>query len=254
MTSRALDLLLPLARGSGAPLGAQIEEHLRSAIRSGALKPGAPLPSTRDLAAQLDVSRPLVVAAYEQLAAEGYVTSRQGARSFVAEFEARADPPPPEPEPAAPRYDFSPAVPDLAAFPRRPWLKAVEAAVSTMQPGDFGYDEPHGVSRLRNALAAYLSACAASPALAGPRRGHRRLHAGPVARVPGACGARRAAGRRRGPVARPTRGRRSLLGRLRARRRAGCPPRPDAARASTRGSTADAFVESRPRTSSRPAR
>ena len=50
-------------------MGAQIEEHLRQAIRTGTLKPGARVPSTRDLARQLGVSRGLVVNAYAQLGA-----------------------------------------------------------------------------------------------------------------------------------------------------------------------------------------
>jgi len=59
-------------------LRAQIEDELREAIRSGRLAPGTPLPSTRALAADLDVTRGVVVAAYDQLLAEGYLASRPG--------------------------------------------------------------------------------------------------------------------------------------------------------------------------------
>ena len=62
--------LLSVRRGNGT-LGAQIEDQLRRAIRSGTLRPGTPLPSTRDLARQLGVSRRIAVDAYDQLAAEG---------------------------------------------------------------------------------------------------------------------------------------------------------------------------------------
>ena len=56
---------------------------------AGALRPGAMVPSTRDLAADLGVSRPLVMEAYAQLAAEGYLALRQGAAPRVSEFAAR---------------------------------------------------------------------------------------------------------------------------------------------------------------------
>jgi len=85
---RTTELLLPLARDGGRPLGAQIEDQLRAAIRSGALKPGAAVPSTRDLARQLGVSRRIAVDAYAQLAAEGYLVLRQGAQPRVAEGAA----------------------------------------------------------------------------------------------------------------------------------------------------------------------
>src|SRR4029453_12172760 len=50
----------------------QLERHLREAVRSGRLRPGSALPSTRALATQLQISRGVVVEAYDQLAAEGY--------------------------------------------------------------------------------------------------------------------------------------------------------------------------------------
>jgi len=82
-TSSACEVLISLDRGAGARLGAQIEGQLRSGVRSGQLRAGAQMPSTRDLARQLDVSRRIVVDAYAQLAAEGYLTLRQGARPRV---------------------------------------------------------------------------------------------------------------------------------------------------------------------------
>jgi GntR family transcriptional regulator/MocR family aminotransferase len=84
-TSHTTELLLPLARHAERPMGAQIEEHLRQAIRTGTLKPGARVPSTRDLAHQLGVSRGLVVNAYAQLGAEGYLVVRQGALPRVSD-------------------------------------------------------------------------------------------------------------------------------------------------------------------------
>jgi GntR family transcriptional regulator/MocR family aminotransferase len=82
-TSQPTELLLSVTREGSRTLGAQIEDQLRRAIREGTLKAGARVPSTRDLARQLDVSRHTVVEADAQLAAEGYLVLRQGARPRV---------------------------------------------------------------------------------------------------------------------------------------------------------------------------
>ena len=87
-TSQPIELLLSVSRESSRTLGAQIEEQLRRAIRAGVLRPGARVPSTRDLARQLGVSRRVVVDAYAQLAAEGYLSLRQGARPRVSQSAA----------------------------------------------------------------------------------------------------------------------------------------------------------------------
>ena len=70
MTSRPLDLLMAVDRTRPRTLGRQIEDQLRNAIRDLALRPGSRLPSTRDLARELGVSRPIVVDAYAQLAGQ----------------------------------------------------------------------------------------------------------------------------------------------------------------------------------------
>ena len=90
MTSRPIELLVSLTRGGDRTLGAQIEDQIRNGVRAGTLKAGALVPSTRDLAEQLGVSRPLVVEAYAQLAAEGYLSLRQGARPRIAAVAATA--------------------------------------------------------------------------------------------------------------------------------------------------------------------
>src|SRR5688572_23414414 len=77
------DLLISLDRGVG-PLGPQIQDQLRAAIRDRRLGPGERLPSTRRLAEILGVSRGTVVEAYEQLLAEGYVESAVGSGTRVA--------------------------------------------------------------------------------------------------------------------------------------------------------------------------
>jgi GntR family transcriptional regulator/MocR family aminotransferase len=83
-TSSPPELFLPLRRHAALPLRAQLERELRHAVQSGRLRPGVPLPSTRALARDLGVSRGLVVQAYEQLLAEGYLTAAQGAATLVA--------------------------------------------------------------------------------------------------------------------------------------------------------------------------
>jgi GntR family transcriptional regulator / MocR family aminotransferase len=139
-------------------MGAQIEEHLRQAIRTGTLKPGARVPSTRDLARQLGVSRGLVVNAYAQLGAEGYLVVRQGALPRVADTVAgeAAAVEDAAPTPAPPRYDFRPSVPDVSLFPRDVWLRCVRKALTDMTDADMRYGDPRGADPLRTALADYL--------------------------------------------------------------------------------------------------
>ena len=83
-TSQPPDVLVSVSRRTGTSLGVQVEQQLRWAIRSGTLRPGVRLPSTRNLADQLGVSRRVTTSAYAQLAAEGYLVLRQGARPTVA--------------------------------------------------------------------------------------------------------------------------------------------------------------------------
>ena len=78
-----MELLLTVSRDRPGTLRAQIEEQFRAAIRDGSLRAGTPVPSTRDLAVQLGISRKVTVDAYAQLAAEGYLAMRQGARPRV---------------------------------------------------------------------------------------------------------------------------------------------------------------------------
>ncbi|MFG1997521.1 GntR family transcriptional regulator [Spirillospora sp. NPDC048911] len=77
-------LLIALDRDDPDPLRVQLECGLRDAIRSGRLAPGERLPSSRELARQLGVSRGLVQDCYGQLLAEGYLTARIGSATRVA--------------------------------------------------------------------------------------------------------------------------------------------------------------------------
>jgi GntR family transcriptional regulator/MocR family aminotransferase len=148
-------LLLTLIRGGGA-LHQQIERGLREAVRSGRLRRGAALPSTRSLAHDLGVSRGVIVEAYAQLVAEGFLSSRQGSRTVVA-----ADPPAVQEEPRAiretpPRFDFRPGRPDLRLFPRGAFLRAARHALRSLRPAHLTYGDPQGAPELRAPLSDYV--------------------------------------------------------------------------------------------------
>ena len=151
------ELLLRLDRMLPEPLGSQLERELREAIRSGRLGTGERLPSSRALAGELGVSRGLVLDCYQQLQAEGYLTTRTGSATRVA---AGAFLQPAPPMPAAPpsrlAVDFRPGLPDLSSFPRRDWLWALREAARESPTGAFGYGDPRGSAALREVLAAYL--------------------------------------------------------------------------------------------------
>jgi GntR family transcriptional regulator/MocR family aminotransferase len=186
------ELLFRLDRSAGQPLRAQLEVSLREAIRAGRLRAGERLPSSRELARELGVSRGLVQDCYGQLLAEGYLTSRTGSATTVAgphrqHTSARptgdqpagdqpADDQPvagpvsltPPPRPLEPPLiaDFEPGVPDLSSFPRTDWAWAIKQACTQAGPADLGYGDPHGSPVLREVLAGYLRrvrAAAANP-------------------------------------------------------------------------------------------
>src|SRR5688572_13848685 len=138
-TSSAIELLVPLDRTSTNPLHRQLEQALREAVRSGRLASGSTLPSTRALAEQLAVSRGIVVEAYEQLAAEGYLVSRPGGATQVAAAARPAPSRPSGPVPVQIAYDFRPGRPDLDLFPRAVWLRSVRRALNEAPSQRFGY-------------------------------------------------------------------------------------------------------------------
>jgi len=155
-TNSGPELLVEFDRSAGRPLRAQLEDALREAVRSGRLAAHARLPATRVLAADLGVSRRLVVDAYAQLLAEGYLLARRGGGTFVADAGAVAPSPAPAKPADAPRYDFFPGHPDLGAFPRGAWLRALRATLRDAPDRAFGYPDPQGAPELRVALAGHL--------------------------------------------------------------------------------------------------
>jgi GntR family transcriptional regulator/MocR family aminotransferase len=152
-----MDLHLDLSDSSGGSLRTRVERALREAVRNGRLAPGSRLPSTRTLCAQLGVSRGVVVDAYSQLAAEGYLQTRRGggtsvagaalsARSSIASVTS-AD---------AVRHDLNPYRPALDGFPRAAWLSALTRVLRGAADERLAYPDPAGEPELRVSLAAYL--------------------------------------------------------------------------------------------------
>ena len=169
---RAFDLFLAVDRSCATPLGRQVEDQLRAAIRSRKLQPGRELPSTRTLARDLSVSRGVVVRAYGQLAAEGYLELRRGAAPSVREPRTTDSPAPAAARPAAGiakiRYDLRPHLPEASLFPRHAWLRSLRNAVTTAGSADLGYSDPRGLEQLRIEVSAYLGR--ARGIAAGPDR------------------------------------------------------------------------------------
>ncbi|MEV8533841.1 PLP-dependent aminotransferase family protein [Streptomyces sp. NPDC051211] len=154
--SSGFDLHLDIGPAGGRRSG--LESALREAIRSGRLRPGTPLPSTRGLAKELGLSRGTVSAAYEQLAEEGYLAVRPGSGARVADVPgADLSPAVPATTPdRPPRYDLRPGLPDVSAFPVQAWLRACRRALGSAPPRIFGAGDPQGHPQLRAAVADYL--------------------------------------------------------------------------------------------------
>ncbi|GHH93240.1 MocR-like pyridoxine biosynthesis transcription factor PdxR [Streptomyces capillispiralis] len=157
--SSAWELLLPAASAPARARGRSLRTALREAVRSGRLAPGTRLPSSRDLAADLGVSRGLVTEAYEQLTAEGYLRSGRGAGTWVGEAVRAARPRAHDLAPRTPgaRADFVPGTPDPSLFPRAAWAAAHRAVLADLPHRELGYPDPRGLPRLRTALAGLLA-------------------------------------------------------------------------------------------------
>ncbi|GAA1057880.1 GntR family transcriptional regulator [Agromyces luteolus] len=171
--------LLTIDREDERPLGVQLVDGLRRGILSGRLRTGDPLPSTRALAAELGVARSSVVAAYDQLAGEGYLEVRQGAPTRVAPLAMPPAPPTRTPGstvvagagPGAPAtsagtglatagtgpratVDLRPGRPSTARLDERAWRAAWRAAARRPVPDDTAPD--FGAPRLRAEIAEHL--------------------------------------------------------------------------------------------------
>jgi GntR family transcriptional regulator / MocR family aminotransferase len=150
-------LLVVLHRDTRIPLHRQVETSIRDSIRAGRLARGATLPPSRALAADLGVSRGVVVEAYQQLAAEGYLASRAGGYTHVAAGHALTAAEPSAAREPRPPIDLSYGRADVSSFPRAAWLRAIRGALADAPNSVFGYLTGSGVPQLRVALADYLN-------------------------------------------------------------------------------------------------
>ena len=152
----------------------QLYRQIRDAVMDGRLRQGEVLPSSRELAERLDVSRTTVVVAYERLRAEGFVASRVGAGTFVSAHVRSRPPAPPAASPLEPRkiwdtiaempdmsttrveFDFRPGVPDSGRFPFAAWRARVSRQLRPRAVGSGAHIAAAGHPDLRAAIARHL--------------------------------------------------------------------------------------------------
>jgi GntR family transcriptional regulator/MocR family aminotransferase len=174
-----MQLLIPLSKGE--PLFRQVYAGLRQAILSGTFRAGDRVPSTRDLADQLGISRTVVVLAYELLLAEGFVAGRSGSGTYVpaglAAARARRSGKPSElrlsrfgaaaaamasrvqfPAPRATPlpYDFAYGRSDVECFPFEPWRRILRRRARQARIRELDYGPSAGSEALREAICAHL--------------------------------------------------------------------------------------------------
>lgn len=162
---------------------AAVFDRMRRGILDGSLRPGARLPPSRRLAAELGLARQTVVAAYERLTAEGYARARVGCGTFVATDLPDEAPPPARPPAgetavlsrrgaalaalpatAVPRLEAAPAgllapgVPAPELFPAVAWARTTARVLRRLAPESRGYPSAAGWPALREAIAGHLAA------------------------------------------------------------------------------------------------
>ncbi len=161
-----LNLPLTVNRNDPTPLRSQLAEQLRSAICAGTLRPGAPLPSSRVLAARLGVARSTVIACFLELDGEGWTRSEHGSGTYVAQLDAPVPRPtaagPPGPPVVAGLIDLRPGDVDPDLIQPVGWRQAWRQAVPSASPAP-----PAGLADLRTHLAAYLGSSRGLPCTAG---------------------------------------------------------------------------------------
>jgi GntR family transcriptional regulator/MocR family aminotransferase len=175
-----MELAIPLSE-NGEPLYRQVYASLRRAILSGNLPAGEQLPSTRDLAEQLGISRTVTILAYDHLLAEGFVEGRRGSGTYVssslknkiAEAPKRASRLPlsrfgtavaqasqkldfPHRPPSRLRYDFAFGRSDMSIFPFEAWRRILIRYASKTSIREVDYGPPAGIPALREAICHHL--------------------------------------------------------------------------------------------------
>ena len=175
-----IDLAVDLPARGSRQVGRDLHLQLRAAIVGGRLRAGLRLPSTRELAAGLGVSRNTVVNAYDLLLSEGYVRARGRAGTVVADFlspalrreraeavpgrDPRLNPTWRAPTSLIPigvrnnyRFNFSVGIPDWESFPVPVWRRLSARALRKASKTRAGYGEPQGQIALREAIAGHIS-------------------------------------------------------------------------------------------------
>ena len=156
-------LTTALDAASGVPLYEQLYRSLAAEMRTGAVPAGTRMPGKRRLAAELSVSVNTVDAAYQMLAAEGYLEARERSGFYVQEYlalpesVAPAAPPKAEavPERRPIRYDLSTLGVDPGLFPFRTWAR-LQKELLYSSPELLTHGDAQGDLALRQALAGYL--------------------------------------------------------------------------------------------------
>ncbi|WPO97838.1 PLP-dependent aminotransferase family protein [Pseudomonas sp. HR96] len=158
--------LRPIAPAQGLPLYRQLYQRFRESIADGRLQPGDRVPAARALAAELNLSRGTVDAAYQLLLGEGYLVSHGAAGTRVspqlaAALPIRAAVPPAAPERppvhgGAGPLDLQLGLPALDAFPRKLWTRVMGRELRQGGTASLVYPEARGHAGLRQAIAGYL--------------------------------------------------------------------------------------------------
>ena len=156
-------MLLPkIERNTEMPIRRQIYEQIKAQILGGNLAAGDALPSTRQLAAELNIARSTAVEAYDMLLAEGFLTSSRGSKTVVADGIALLGSAPAqrvirEKPKHIIRADFSTGRPDIDGFPRGQWRKIIQKAANGLSADVLGYTGPQGYLPLREEIASWLA-------------------------------------------------------------------------------------------------
>jgi GntR family transcriptional regulator/MocR family aminotransferase len=176
--SAGLSPYIAFDRASGVPYYTQIYDGYRMAILSGRLGPGQRLPSTRTLAAELQISRLPVLNAFEQLLHEGYLEGKVGSGTYVRDcipdevarpmrLRRPVEPPQPVRRTAPPPPGVYGAyrdqgagmfrsIPALDRFPHETFARLTRRHAARLSPSALAYGDPAGYAPLREAIAAYL--------------------------------------------------------------------------------------------------
>ena len=159
-------IALTLQREASQPLFVQLCDQIRARIVSGQIGGEQPLPASRNLAAELAISRSTVVTAYDQLVAEGYIEGRRGSGYFVREL-AGTDHPGRGTNPALTETKTlvpaggspltHPGYPDSRLFPYRQWARSLARSARVAPQAMIVSDSPFGDPHLRQSIANYLA-------------------------------------------------------------------------------------------------